>query len=253
MTTLAPAASALTMSPEYLIPPSAMTGTPYFLATCATSYTAVICGTPMPATIRVVQIEPGPMPTLTASAPAAISASAASAVAMFPAMTGTFGNSALTIFRVLMMFLLWPCAESRTSTSACASTSAWARSSTFAVTPMLRRRADDPFVTGGVGELDSLFDVLDGDESLEVAVFVYQRQLLDLVLAQDCLCLFHRSANRRSDQIVLGHDLGDRAVIVGEETHVTVGDDAHQLAHAVHNGNAGDLVLSHEFVGIRDR
>ena len=31
---------------------------------------AVICGTPAPVTTRVVQIEPGPMPTLMASAPA---------------------------------------------------------------------------------------------------------------------------------------------------------------------------------------
>ncbi len=38
---------------------------------------AVICGTPTPATMRVVQIEPGPMPTLTPSAPASTSAFAA--------------------------------------------------------------------------------------------------------------------------------------------------------------------------------
>ena len=36
---------------------------------------AVTCGTPTPATTRVVQIEPGPMPTLTPSAPASIRAS----------------------------------------------------------------------------------------------------------------------------------------------------------------------------------
>jgi len=42
---------------------------------------------PTPATMRVVQIEPGPMPTLTASAPASTSACAASAVAMLPAIT----------------------------------------------------------------------------------------------------------------------------------------------------------------------
>ena len=35
---------------------------------------AVNCGTPTPATMRVVQIEPGPIPTFTASAPASISA-----------------------------------------------------------------------------------------------------------------------------------------------------------------------------------
>jgi hypothetical protein len=47
--------------------------------------TACNCGTPTPATTRVVQIEPGPMPTLMQSAPAAISAAAPSAVAMLPA------------------------------------------------------------------------------------------------------------------------------------------------------------------------
>ena len=43
-------------------------------APAATFATAVICGTPTPATTRVVQIEPGPMPTLTPSAPASTSA-----------------------------------------------------------------------------------------------------------------------------------------------------------------------------------
>ncbi len=40
----------------------------------AASKTAVIWGTPMPATTRVVQMEPGPMPTFTQSAPASIRA-----------------------------------------------------------------------------------------------------------------------------------------------------------------------------------
>ena len=38
----------------------------------AASAMAVICGMPAPETTRVVQIEPGPMPTLTAPTPAAI-------------------------------------------------------------------------------------------------------------------------------------------------------------------------------------
>ena len=58
--------------------------------------TAVSCGTPTPATMRVVQIEPGPMPTFTASAPASISALAPSAVATLPAITCTRFDSALT-------------------------------------------------------------------------------------------------------------------------------------------------------------
>ena len=40
---------------------------------------------PVPVTTRVVQIEPGPIPTLTASAPAVIKSSVASAVTIFPA------------------------------------------------------------------------------------------------------------------------------------------------------------------------
>ena len=83
----APAASALTASPLKRMPPSAMTGTPEPLSASATRRTAVNWGTPTPATTRVVQIDPGPMPTLTPSTPASTSASAASGVAMLPATT----------------------------------------------------------------------------------------------------------------------------------------------------------------------
>ncbi len=51
-----------------------MTGTPASRAASDASYTAVTCGTPTPATTRVVQMEPGPTPTLTASTPASMSA-----------------------------------------------------------------------------------------------------------------------------------------------------------------------------------
>ena len=41
----------------------------YFLRAFFTSVIAEICGTPIPATILVVQIDPGPIPTLIISAP----------------------------------------------------------------------------------------------------------------------------------------------------------------------------------------
>src|SRR2546428_11793346 len=63
----APAASAFTTSPEYLMPPSAISGTSPAPATAPRI--AVICGTPTPVTTRVVQIDPGPTPTFTASTP----------------------------------------------------------------------------------------------------------------------------------------------------------------------------------------
>ena len=51
------------------MPPSAISGTPVPRSALATLSIAVICGTPTPATMRVVQIEPGPMPTLTRVGP----------------------------------------------------------------------------------------------------------------------------------------------------------------------------------------
>ena len=71
------------------MPPSAITGVLDAFAASTQSMIAVSCGTPTPATIRVVQIEPGPMPTLMASAPQSISALAPSLVATFPATTCT--------------------------------------------------------------------------------------------------------------------------------------------------------------------
>ena len=64
--------------------------------TGAASMIAVSCGMPTPATIRVVQIEPGPIPTLTASAPDPINALVPSAVATFPATTWTWLESFFT-------------------------------------------------------------------------------------------------------------------------------------------------------------
>ena len=92
ITVSAPAARAFATSPENLMPPSEMIATPEPLAAATASPTAVSCGTPTPATIRVVQIEPGPTPTLTALTPHSISALVASPVATLPATSCSFGN-----------------------------------------------------------------------------------------------------------------------------------------------------------------
>jgi hypothetical protein len=89
MAAAAPAASAFARSPEYFMPPSAITVTPARSAVAAAAMMAESCGTPTPATMRVVQMDPGPMPTLTASAPASISACVPSAVATLQAMMRT--------------------------------------------------------------------------------------------------------------------------------------------------------------------
>ena len=80
------------MSPENLIPPSAMIGLSVLAAARAASAIAVICGMPAPDTTRVVQIEPGPMPTLTALTPAAMRSAAPSYVPTLPAISSSSGK-----------------------------------------------------------------------------------------------------------------------------------------------------------------
>ena len=118
------------------MPPSAMMGTSYSAATWAASNTAVTWGTPMPATTRVVQMEPGPMPIFTQSAPASMRARVPPAVGTLPATSCTSGYRDLMRMTHSRMFREWPWAESRQSTSAPASTRAATRSSTSGVTPM---------------------------------------------------------------------------------------------------------------------
>src|SRR3954468_5935372 len=130
----APAASALARSPEYLMPPSAITGVPDFRASSTQSMIAVICGTPTPATMRVVQIEPGPMPTLMQSAPASISALAPSPVATLPATTCTLFDSRLIRLTASSTYLEWPCAVSTTTRSTPAAISASERANPLSPT-----------------------------------------------------------------------------------------------------------------------
>jgi hypothetical protein len=78
ITASAPAAMALVMSPENLMPPSAINGTPACRVAREHSWIAVSCGTPAPETTRVVQMDPGPMPTLIPSTPSEINSQAPS-------------------------------------------------------------------------------------------------------------------------------------------------------------------------------
>src|SRR3954447_22508577 len=97
---------------------------------------AVICGAPTPATTRVVQIDPGPTPTFTASAPASTSAAAPARVATLPPTTSTLcPTSARSLATVSSTRREWPCAVSTISTSTPASTSIMARAYPSSPTP----------------------------------------------------------------------------------------------------------------------
>src|SRR3954447_4545665 len=107
-------------------------------------------------------------------------------------------------------------------------------------------------VLGGQRELVPLDEVLQRDQAGQLAGVVDQRQLLDLVLAEQRHRVVGRDALLAGDQRLLGHHLADRAGQVGLEAHVAVGDDADQDAGVVDDRDAGDPVLPAERVRLAD-
>ena len=106
-------------------------------------------------------------------------------------------------------------------------------------------------VLAGVRIGDRLLDVLHGDQADAAVILVDHQQLLDAVLMQELLRLPLRHALAHRDQVVLGHQFGDRLLGIGRKAHVAVGQDADQLAGAavaaaLHHRNAGDAVRLHQ-------
>ena len=166
---------------------------------------------PMPATTRVVQIEPAPMPTLTASTPSRISASVASAVATLPAIEIDVGEAAAQLAHHVEHALAVAVrgvdhqhvdvgGDQRLGAL---DGVAGGADGGAAAQPAER-------VLAGVRVLDRLLDVLDGDQALEAERLVDDQQLLDLVAVQDLARLVEGRADRHGDQVVLGHHVGDR-------------------------------------------
>ena len=172
---------------------------------------AVSCGTPTPATIRVVQIEPGPMPTLMASAPASISALAPSPVATLPATTCTALDSRLMRSTASSTSLECPCAVSTTTRSTPASIS-----SLGALDGLCRRRWSPRRPAAGPARpcrhcgLATAFSMsLTVISPTQRYCVIDHQQLLDAVLMQKPLGLLLIDAFAHRDEVVLGHQLGD--------------------------------------------
>src|ERR1051325_5881425 len=263
ITLSAPAASAFTTSPEYLMPPSAITGTSPAPRTA--SRIAVIWGTPTPVTTRVVQIEPGPTPTFTASTPRSTNARAPAPPPPSPpppspttpprprlgrhvaAHQLRLGERLAQAFDRLEHALRVP--VRRIHHDHVAPRVDQGAGPRQGVGSAPHRRGDAQaavLVLVGVGELAALEDVLDGDEPLQHPALVHDRELLDAVLGEGLLGFIEGGPHRRGHQPVLRHGVTDRAVELALELQVAVGDDAHQAPGVVHDGHAGDAEPLHQ-------
>ena len=168
------------------------------------------CGTPTPATMRVVQIEPGPMPTLTASAPASISACVPSAVATLPAMMRTELDSFLARVTASSTRCEWPCAVSMTSRSTPASISRSARSkpsSPTLVAAATRRRPCASLAACGLScDFSMSLTVI---RPTQLPCVIDDQQLFDAVLVQQALGFVLVDILLDRDQVLPGHQLVD--------------------------------------------
>ncbi len=236
------------------MPPSAITGTPLSAAAATHSWMAVTCGTPAPVTTRVVQIEPGPMPTLTASTPRVDQRGGALA-------GGDVAGDQLDVGEGL--------AQARAGLQHARAVAVGGVDHQDVDLGLDQRpgaihrvgrgadRGADPqaaeIVLAGVGELVGLLDVLDGDQPVQRAVLVDHQQLLDPVAVEQRLGLLEGGSVGHRDQVLRGHQVGDRPALVGLEAQVAVGQDAAEVAVGVGDRNAGDLVVGHHLERLADR
>ena len=223
------------------MPPSAMKGTPLARNACATSATAEICGTPTPATTRVVQIEPGPMPTLTPSAPAATSASAASAVTTLPPMTCMLRMRFLDASHAVQYAFREPVGsvhdddvhaglDQRVDAIVGVVAGAHGRADT-------QRTA---LILAGARVVLCFLEILRSDHAFQFEAVADHQHLLDAVTVQQRQHLvLGRLLADRDQPVLRGHHCRYRRIQLGFEAQVTMRDDAHGLL-AADDGHARD-------------
>ena len=100
-------------------------------------------------------------------------------------------------------------------------------------------------ILAGVRASLHLDDVLVGDQTEQMVVFINDRKLLDLVLLQDVGSFFKRDLSG-GDQVLARHHLADGTVQTALETEVTVGDDTLQAIVAVNHRDTTNMVLAHQ-------
>jgi len=223
---------------------------------------AVSCGTPTPATTRVVQIDPGPIPTFTQSTPASISA--------HPSIDQRAGPVGRAYIPGYNFDLALKSSGDLTDRFQYALGVAVRRIDDHEIDPHFdqgrhpihdvgrhahsRPNTEPPvFVLAGIGVLAALAYVFEGDEALQVALLVHDGKLFHLVRLQDLDGLIQGRAHRHRHQIVGGHHLPNGRVAIKLKPDVPVRHDPHELVRLVHHRNAPDGVVRHHVAGIGHR
>ena len=213
------------------MPPSAITGVFAFFATSTASMMAVSCGTPTPATMRVVQIEPGPMPTLIEFGACVDQSSGAFAGRDIAGHhldrvrhALDAGHGVEHAPRMTMRGIDHDEIDAGSEQALAARIAGLAD----------RRGSSHPqpalLVLAGVRVRHGLFDVLHRDKADAAIVGIDNQKLLDAILVQELFRFVLANAFADRDEPLLGHQLGDFLPLVSRKAHVAVGEDADELA-----------------------
>ena len=101
----------------------------------------------------------------------------------------------------------------------------------------------------GVGVLNGFFNILDRDQSFQIAVLIYDGKFFDSVFAENFLRLFQGRTLGGGDESLLRHHVGDGLVVIAFKAKVAVGENADELA-LFGNGHAADTVFFHKFQSV---
>jgi hypothetical protein len=107
-------------------------------------------------------------------------------------------------------------------------------------------------VQQGLGEVGAFADVGEGDEPLQQALSVDQRELFDAVGVHELAGLFELDSWCASDQVFRGHELADQSTLAIGKAQVAVGQDSHQNTVFIADRETGHLAGGHEGEGLFD-
>ena len=98
----------------------------------------------------------------------------------------------------------------------------------------------------------ALLDVLDRDQAAQAPVVVDDRQLLDLVAAEQQLGFGERRADRCGDQVLARHQLARALLGPRAEPEIAVREDADEHAVGARDRDARDAVAGHQVERVGD-
>ena len=108
-------------------------------------------------------------------------------------------------------------------------------------------------VLGGVGVIDRLLNILDGDQSDAMEGIIDHQQLLDPARMEQATRLFLPGAERHGGEVLGGHQFAHRLQGVLGKAHIAVGENADQPAARIHHRNAADPVELHQRLRLAQR